>query len=353
MPGAARSAFRERPGEPGGAAYLAALLGMVFAAKGRADIAFSNYLGTGFDTRWTVAKANGSGFMDYYDTPQSEVWYAYQFTSEATGALSRVTLSLLAYDQYGLTYGGYLNPHSDFSALVQVYADAGDQLGGVMASMDLVGIRTDAIGNYTVTNPDDAVVLYQGQKYWIGLVPDTPLSCVGWYGAFAGDPVNYAEYMWNRNGTGPGPDDLAYNWAYQPGTMFVTVTPEPATLAFVLGGLGLARSLARRKRLYQARAGPGAAIGPAFLHCRTREFPARTPSIGIYVGTQNGLCPGPAMGSSKGKEPVGASPELTLDGGRRSRVARGWGESVRVRWGLLSGSDSPVAGFFENGESRS
>ncbi len=203
-----------------------ALLVVVFTANVRADIAFSDYYGTNFNTNWAIGGATGSGFTEYYGTPAPEVWSAYQFTSEATGPLERVTLSLIGHPYDKETYSGYVNPDTDYSVKVLIYADAADHLGGVLQSWDAIGIRTDAIGNYAFINTDDAVMLYRGQKYWIGLLPYSPYSNVAWYGAYAGQPEsNYCEYYENRNGTGPGPEDLMYSWTTQPGTMLVTVKP--------------------------------------------------------------------------------------------------------------------------------
>jgi hypothetical protein len=226
-----------------------ALLVLAFAAEVHAAVAYSDYDGTNFQTIGAAAGIEGAGFLDYYDAPVSEEWSAFQFKSEVTGSLDSITVSLLGVAYEKATYNGYVNPDSDYRAKIVLYFDAADHLGGVMASWNAIGLATVAIHNYKFTNTDTALVLNQGQSYWIGVLPYSPVSCTSWYGAYAGQPeTNYMSYYENRDGTGAGPDDTRYSTTTAPGTMLVAVTPlpEPATLSLLtLGGLALLR---RRRR---------------------------------------------------------------------------------------------------------
>ena len=135
------------------------LLLLVAGAHAADTIAYSDYnQGEDFQTSWSVGSAgytpvwvpDGSGGVI---TEVWITWSAYQFTSEATGPLSRVTLSLLGAPT-DLTPVGPINPDSDYSAKVQLYSDSGGQMGGLLKSWDAIGLKDGVTGsNWSPTRP--------------------------------------------------------------------------------------------------------------------------------------------------------------------------------------------------------
>jgi hypothetical protein len=207
------------------------LLLLVAGAHAADTIAYSDYnQGEDFQTSWSVGSAgytpvwvpDGSGGVI---TEVWITWSAYQFTSEATGPLSRVTLSLLGAPT-DLTPFGPINPDSDYSAKVQLYSDSGGQMGGLLKSWDAIGLHTDVIKNYLFTSNDEALILYKGRSYWIKLVPYSTNSAAAWYGAYAGQPLTGQAHY-----TGlPASDTPSYDGQTDaPGTMLITVSDTGST----------------------------------------------------------------------------------------------------------------------------
>ena len=207
------------------------LLLLVAGAHAADTIAYSDYnQGEDFQTSWSVGSAgytpvwvpDGSGGVI---TEVWITWSAYQFTSEATGPLSRVTVSLRGAPT-DLTPVGPINPDSDYSAKVQLYSDSGGQMGGLLKSWDAIGLHTDVIKNYLFTSNDEALILYKGRSYWIKLVPYSTNSAAAWYGAYAGQPLTGQAHY-----TGlPASDTPSYDGQTDAsGTMLITVSDTGST----------------------------------------------------------------------------------------------------------------------------
>lgn len=198
--------------------FLALLLltaAVLHGADAAADVvAYSNYQGTAFDTT----------FHEYiFDTVDGTSWSAYQFTADATGVLSSVTVSLMSIFGY------------DPSATISLHFDSLDELGAVMKSWNELTIPADAIKNLKLTNADTNIVIEAGQKYWISIQPFMTNSNVNWYWSYDNTHTIFA-YDSPSN-------PLTYYWAHRPATMLVSIydppVPPPApTIGTVTAGSG-------------------------------------------------------------------------------------------------------------------
>jgi hypothetical protein len=190
--------------------------------------AFNNYLpGDLYDTTtgWSVA---GDEMEPPLFVPQHTV--GQQFTSEATGILAVIRISL-----HDLFLTGFNQVD------VRLHEDAGGTLGPIIAAFTRGGLPPmgGADSPETISSFDPDVVLTAGEQYWVVVAPGDSTTETVWNWAFGGGGLIAHSF------------DGGATFAYSEGRMGamrieVISIPEPATLAAL--AMGAAVLAIRRPR---------------------------------------------------------------------------------------------------------
>lgn len=183
---------------------------------------FDNFTGYNWNGQWIIG---GTG------SPQTQ-FVAQQFTSQATGSVTDVTVSFFK-ESLSPTGGGQ----------VSILADNANTVGALMGSVafaDSTAYSFSGPNTNMLTVSGLNIGLTAGQKYWLQITGDVMTSGRWTFevGASSGDPGLSA---WNQ---GAGYNYTSIGLA----TMKVEGVPEPASVAALAAGLMGIAARSRRRR---------------------------------------------------------------------------------------------------------
>lgn len=206
---------------------IGSLFLIVLATGSRAQtVFFDNFTGYSWNGQWIIG---GTG------TSQHE-FVAQQFTSQATGTVTDVTVSFFK-EPLSPTGGG----------LVSILTDNADTVGTLIGSgafADSTAFVFSGTNTNMVTVSGLNIGLTAGQKYWLQV---------------SGDVTTYGRWCFEVGASSGGAGLSAWNmgagYSYESvglATMTVEGVPEPASVAAIMTGLIGIAARSRRRRVQDA-----------------------------------------------------------------------------------------------------
>lgn len=137
-----------------------------------AEVAFSNYAGTNFNT---LAASGIRGELENTSPGYGYRSSAAQFTPAVDGLLQSITISVLAFPQ------SVAHPLAEPTVRVQLRGDVNNFPGPTLAFFDLTLQADNIIHQVTAVNEGDGPILTTSTKYWVAVEPLSAYSLANWY----------------------------------------------------------------------------------------------------------------------------------------------------------------------------